>query len=348
MKKIKIAIIFGGNSSEYGVSLQSAYSVISQLAEEKYERILIGITKDGVWNRYYGSPEKILNDQWMEEKCVPAIISPSRDVHGIIEYTENGIKETYIDVAFPVLHGKYGEDGTVQGLIELAGIPLVGCDTLSSALCMDKQKSHKLVEMEGIKTAKSLVFDTEKTEEEIVLGVRSLQYPVFVKPLRAGSSFGITKVLEEESLLEAVRVAYEYDSQIIIEEEINGFEVGCAVLGNHKLIVGEVDEIELEKGFFDFTEKYTLKSSKIHMPARIPMDYAIRIKQTAVKIYEILGCKGFSRVDMFLKEDGEIVFNEVNTIPGFTSHSRYPNMLKGIGYSFEDIIDELVRLAMES
>ena len=347
MKKIKIAIIFGGHSSEYGVSLQSAYSVISHLNEEKYEKILMGITKQGEWYRFYGSPEKIRSDQWMGTECVPAILSPSREVHGIIEFAENGIKQTYVDVAFPILHGKYGEDGTVQGLIELAGIPLVGCDTLSSALCMDKQKSHKLVDMVGIKTAKSLVFDHTFNEVDLVKNVRKLQYPLFVKPLRAGSSFGITKVFEEVSLMEAVRRAYEYDSQIIVEEEIDGFEVGCAVLGNQRLIVGEVDEIELENGFFDFTEKYTLKSSKIHMPARLPMDLAIRIKQMAVKIYEALGCRGFARVDMFLTEEGEIVFNEVNTIPGFTSHSRYPNMLKGIGYSFENIIDELVRLAME-
>ena len=347
MKKIKIAIIFGGHSSEYGVSLQSAYSVISHLNEERYEKILIGITKQGEWYRYYGSAEKIKNDQWIGTECVPAILSPSREVHGIIEFAENDSKQTYVDVAFPILHGKYGEDGTVQGLIELAGIPLVGCDTLSSALCMDKQKSHKLVEMVGIKTAKSEVFDHTFHEVDLIKNVRNLQYPLFVKPLRAGSSFGITKVLEEANLMEAVRRAFEYDSQIIVEEEIEGFEVGCAVLGNQKLIVGEVDEIELENGFFDFTEKYTLKSSKIHMPARLPIDLAIRIKQMAVKIYEALGCRGFARVDMFLTEEGEIVFNEVNTIPGFTSHSRYPNMLKGIGFSFENIIDELVRLAME-
>lgn len=347
MKKIKIAVLFGGRSSEYKVSLQSAYSIISSLDEVKYEKILIGISQEGNWYRYYGEEGSIPKDQWLGEDCIPAIISPSRDIHGLIEFSSKGMKTELIDVAFPVLHGKYGEDGTVQGVLELAGIPIVGCDTLSSALCMDKERSHKVVEKTGVKTAKSVVISSNQSESHIVKEVERISFPVFVKPLRAGSSFGITKVTERKELMNAIKKAAFYDTKIIIEEAVKGFEVGCAVLGNDNLVIGEVDEIELQEGFFDFTEKYTLKTSKIHMPARINLNVAVKIKQVAAKIYRALGCRGFARVDMFLTPEGEIVFNEVNTIPGFTSHSRYPNMLKGVGYSFEKIVDELIRVAME-
>ena len=349
MKKINIAIIFGGCSSEYEVSLQSAYSVIQNLREDIYEKIIIGITKQGEWYRFYGNVDKLLNDSWCNSRdCCKAILSPSREDHGLLEIREKGLKKTRVDVAFPVMHGKNGEDGTLQGLIELAGIPLVGCDTLSSAICMDKDRSHKLVNQVGIRTAKSIVIDREVGEISLYERFPNLKYPVFVKPVRAGSSFGITKVQNERQLTDAVNIAFQYDSEVIIEENIDGFEVGCAILGNKDLIVGEVDEIELTQGFFDYTEKYTLKSSRIHMPARVDLSISAKIKNTAVKIYQILGCKGFARVDMFLTPEGEIVFNEVNTIPGFTSHSRYPGMMKGIGYSYEKVLDELIQLAMNS
>lgn len=349
MKKLKVAVIFGGCSSEYEVSLQSAYSVIQNLKEDTYDKIMIGITKQGEWYRFYGDTEKLLNDSWCNSSdCVKAILSPSRDDHGILEMGEKGIKKTRVDVAFPVMHGKFGEDGTLQGLIELAGIPLAGCGTLSSAICMDKDRSHKLVALAGIRTPRSIVIDREVGETSLYEKCPELQYPVFVKPVRAGSSFGITKVENERQLADAVNVAFQYDSQVIIEETIDGFEVGCAILGNKDLVVGEVDEIELTQGFFDYTEKYTLKSSKIHMPARVDLSISVKIKNAAVKIYQALGCKGFARVDMFLTPEGEIVFNEVNTIPGFTSHSRYPGMMKGIGYSYGKILDQVIDLAVNA
>ena len=174
--------------------------------------------------------------------------------------------------------------------------------------------------------------------------LQGLTYPLFVKPVRAGSSFGITKIYKEDELQTAVKLAFEHDDKVIIEENIDGFEVGCAVLGKNDLIVGRVDEIELADGFFDYTEKYTLKTSKIYMPARMDALCEKRVQETAVAIYKTLGCSGFARVDMFLKPSGEIVFNEVNTIPGFTSHSRYPNMMKGIGISFKEMLDKLIGL----
>ena len=250
-----------------------------------------------------------------------------------------------VDLVFPILHGKNGEDGTLQGIFELAGIPLVGCGTLSSALCMDKDRAHKLVSLAGISVPKSVTFN--RLNIDAVLSNADLTYPLFVKPVRAGSSFGITKVTAQQELKAAVELAFQHDTEVIVEEAIDGFEVGCAVLGTDTLIVGRVDEIELSDGFFDYTEKYTLKTSKIHMPARISPQTEKELQKAAVTIYRTLGCSGFARVDMFLTPSGRIVFNEVNTIPGFTSHSRYPNMMKGIGLSFADMLDKLIGCYIE-
>ena len=348
MEKIKVAIIFGGCSSEYDVSLQSAYSVITNLDAEKYETVLIGIDRQGNWFHYYGDVNRISEDTWNIDPsfCIPAAILPNKDTHGMVEFDKGNLKTTRIDIVFPILHGKNGEDGTIQGLLELAGIPFVGCDALSSALCMDKDRAHKLVALEGIKVPKSVVLLQKLSENEILEQTKQMDFPLFVKPVRAGSSFGITKVYQKEELNKAVSKAFIYDNQVIIEENIDGFEVGCAVLGKDELIVGEVDEIQLTDGFFDYEEKYNLKTSKIHMPARINSNMKDKIKKAAITIYRALGCKGFARVDMFLTPQGEIVFNEVNTIPGFTAHSRYPNMMKGIGIQFGELLDKLIGLGL--
>lgn len=349
MKHKTIAVLFGGRSTEYEVSLQSVCSVIENLNPEKYHVILLGITRQGKWLKYSGDTSRIQNDTWQEHhSCVPAVISPDCNMHGILVIDSGKIMTIPIDVAFPVLHGKNGEDGTIQGLFEMAGIPCVGCGTLSSALCMDKDMAHRLVHLEGIKTPDCIVLYSPISDDELSKRTMRLKYPLFVKPVNAGSSFGITKVFNQNELVEAVSTAFQHDRKVIIEECIDGFEVGCAVLGNETLTIGEVDEIELSQGFFDYTEKYTLKTSKIHMPARIDEETANRIKETAAIIYRSLDCEGYARVDMFLTPKKEIVFNEVNTIPGLTTHSRYPNMLKGIGVTFQQIIDELIKLAIDS
>ena len=348
MDKKTVAVLFGGCSTEYEVSLQSAASVIRSINADKYEIVMLGITREGVWKRYAGPVERISDDTWADHpSCVPAIISPDRAMHGLLALENSKAVVIPIDAAFPVLHGKNGEDGTVQGLLELAGIPCVGCGTLCSAICMDKDIAHRLVELTGIPVPQSVVISSPATADGLLSATAHLQYPLFVKPACAGSSFGVSKVSEPDGLPDAVKAAFEHDSKVVIEQGVEGFEVGCAVLGNDELVVGEVDEIELSRGFFDYTEKYTLKSSSIHMPARIDSDTAVRIKHTATVIYKALGCRGFARVDMFLTPGGEIVFNEVNTIPGFTAHSRYPSMLKGIGMSFETIVDTLISLAVE-
>lgn len=363
----KIAVLFGGCSSEYEVSLESAYAVISHMDREKYEPVLIGITREGKWYLYQGEWEHIPEDTWHRQKeCKPAVVLPDKELHGIMVYGKDKSEYISLDGALPILHGKNGEDGTVQGVLELADIPLIGCNTMSSAVCMDKETAHRLAGTCGVKVPKSLLITEENWKEfqsrnvqqpknqntepgrnvepwkTIENEINALGYPLFVKPLRAGSSFGITKVQSAEQLPIALEHAFSYDKDVIIEEAIEGFEVGCAVLGTEKLTIGEVDEIELSDGFFDYTEKYTLKTTKIYVPARISAGKAEEIKKTAEVIYRGLGCSCFARVDMFLTPDGEIYFNEVNTIPGFTSHSRYPNMMKAAGISFEELLNRLI------
>ena len=342
MKKKKIAVIFGGRSTEYEVSLQSAFSVFENLDPAKYDVVPIGITRRGDWFHYKGQYENIANDTWTQDRydLCPVTVSLSRSQRGLLEQAGDMHTIIHVDLVFPVLHGKNGEDGTLQGIFELAGIPLVGCGVLSSALCMDKDRAHKLVSLAGISVPKSVTFD--RSSMDAVLSNADLAYPLFVKPVRAGSSFGITKIAARQELKAAVELAFRHDAEVIVEEAVDGFEVGCAVLGTDTLTVSRVDEIELSNGFLDYTEKYTLKTSKIHMPARISPQTEKELQKAAVTIYRALGCSGFARVDMFLTPSGRIVFNEVNTIPGLTSHSRYPNMMKGIGLSFADMLDKLI------
>ena len=349
MQKKKIAVIFGGNSTEYEVSLQSAFSVFENINKEKFDIVPIGITRNGDWYHYTGKKEKIANNTWFEdnENLYSVAVSQNRSVKGFIEFKEEKFYIIKVDLIFPVLHGKNGEDGTLQGLFELAGIPVVGCDTLSSALCMDKDRAHKLVSLAGVKVPKSVTFKRSEKNTALKKIETELSYPLFVKPARAGSAFGITKVTKQQELENAIQLAFEHDAEVIVEEAIGGFEVGCAILGIDNLTVGRIDEIELSNGFFDYTEKYTLKTSKIHMPARLSPKEEKRVQETAVAIYKALGCSGFARVDMFYTPSNEIIFNEVNTIPGLTSHSRYPNMMKGIGLSFADMLDKLISLYVE-
>lgn len=349
MQKKKVAVIFGGNSTEYEVSLQSAAAVLQNLDTNKMDVVPIGITREGEWYHYTGAVENIIYNTWFSdyEHLYPVIISQNYSVNGFLELVSGDYVMRRLDFVFPVLHGKNGEDGTLQGLFELAGIPVIGCNTLSSALCMDKDRAHKLVNQAGIAVPEAVAFRRCEKRAAIKEIEENLSYPLFVKPVRAGSSFGVMKVTKQSELNIAIEAAFAYDSEVIVEEAVNGFEVGCAVLGIDELTVGRVDEIELAGGFFDYTEKYTLKTSKIYMPARIDAQTEKRIQETAVAIYRALGCSGFARIDMFYAASGEIVFNEVNTIPGLTSHSRFPNMMKGIGLSFAQMLDELISLYIE-
>lgn len=337
----RILIFFGGCSTEYGVSLQSAHAVLTHLDRSRFEPLLVGITQSGGWLYYAGAPDNIPADRWQGTECVPCTLVLSRGVSHLLLLDGSGTQLSF-DAAFPVLHGKNGEDGTLQGLLELAGIPVIGCGALSSALCMDKDRAHKLAALAGVKVPRSVVFRRSAGMDEIKAAAAKLGYPLFVKPVRAGSSFGITRVTGPEGLPGAAAAAFANDRELLLEEAIPGFEVGCAVLGTDELTVGAVDEIELSQGFFDFEEKYTLKTSAIHCPARIHPLKAAEIQAVAKAIYRALDCKDFARVDLFLTPEEEIVFNEVNTIPGFTAHSRYPNMMKAAGLDFTTLITRII------
>lgn len=344
--KKKIGVIFGGCSPEYKVSLNSSYSVITNINKDKYDVVLIGITKQGDFYLFNGDVEKIKSDTWFNDKdCYKLLIPCSKEDNRLVFVKNNKLEYIKIDACFPVLHGKNGEDGTLQGMLELLDIKFIGCDMLSSTLCMNKYISHKLVESYGIKVANSIVISKyENNTKQINDSINKLKYPLFIKPMRAGSSFGISKIYSKDEIGQALNKAFEYDSEVIVEENVDGIEIGVSILGNKKLYVGKIDEIEISNNFFDYKEKYTLKTSKIHVPARIDKETEIKAKEIAIKIYKILKCKDFARVDLFYTKSGEIYFNEVNTIPGFTTHSRYPNMMKESGINFFELVNKIIDL----
>ena len=349
MQKLNVAVLFGGCSPEYGVSLESAHAVLTHMDRARFNPIPVGISRGGEWFYFHGGIERIARDTWCNPSdCTPAAISPNRGSGRLMLFRPEGVETLHVDAAFPVLHGKNGEDGTVQGLLALAGIPVAGCGVLSSALCMDKDRAHRLVAAAGISVPKSVLLDRPQSLEARLPQIEALALPIFVKPVRAGSSYGIARLENLRGLRAAVGQAFRYDDQVIIEEGVPGFEVGCAVMGNDRLITGEVDEIELAGGFFDFDEKYTLKTSAIHVPARTSPEKAEEIKSAARRIYRILNCRCFARVDMFLTPEGEIVFNEVNTIPGFTAHSRFPSMMRAVGIGLQSVITRAIEWAVIS
>jgi len=341
MDRLKVGIIFGGCFEEHPVSVKSAQQFAKHLDLEKYEPFYIGITKRGVW-KLCDNPDT----NWENGNCRPAMLSPDRSVHGLLVLEQREYKTIRLDMVLPVLHGKLGEDGAIQGLLELSGIPYVGCDIQSSALCMDKSLTYIVVRNAGIATPNFwIVTAGEKVDLD------QLTYPVFVKPARSGSSFGVSKASRKEELLSAVETARQYDSKVLLEEAIVGSEVGCAILGNDPdLIVGEPDRIHLSHGFFKIHQEDDPESGSenatITVPADISAESRLLVKETARIIYRALGCRGLARVDVFLKEDGKVVLNEVNTLPGMTSYSRYPQMMAAAGLPFGEVIDRIVSLTL--
>lgn len=343
-----ILVLFGGCSTEYEVSLQSAHGVLSHLDRSRFTPLTVGITREGRWLRYGGPLSGLETGDWASRPdCVPCALSLDRGGRRLLWLDGSGRSEGF-DAAFPILHGKNGEDGTVQGLLELMDAPIVGCGALSSALCMDKDRSHKLAAMAGVRVPRGHLFRRGAVLPQMTRAAEELGYPLFVKPVRAGSSFGVSRVNGPDQLSAAVWAAFAHDREILLEEAVPGFEVGCAVLGNGELTVGAVDEIQLADGFFDYTEKYNLITSRIHCPARISPEKAAEIQETAKTVYRALDCRVFARVDLFLTPWGEIVFNEVNTVPGFTVHSRYPGMMAAAGWEFGSLITRLIELGVEA
>jgi D-alanine--(R)-lactate ligase len=319
--------------------VKSAREIATSIDTEKYEPCYLGITPSGAW-RLCDDPDT----DW--ESGRPVVLSPDRSVHGLLVLGPEAYETLRLDVVLPVLHGRLGEDGALQGLLELAGIPYVGCDVASSALCMDKSLAYTVAAGAGIATPRHWVVTAEER-----LDTAGLPYPVFVKPARSGSSFGVSKVGSAEELPRALAVAREYDAKILIEEAVVGSEVGCAILGERfGLVTGEVDRVALSHGFFRIHQEASPESGSENatfiVPADIPEGARRLVQETAKRIYRALGCRGLARVDLFLTEDGRVVLNEVNTLPGMTSYSRYPRMMAAAGLPLTEVIDRLVSLAL--
>ena len=352
MNKIRVAVLFGGVSSEHEVSVVSATSVLNNISKEKYDITMIGITKDGRWLEYTGDIADIASMKWENEPARTAVISPDHSHHGLILLDGSNVEIRPIDVFFPVLHGKNGEDGTIQGLFELANIPYVGCDLISSANCMDKALTHTILEDAGIPMAKwdcVTLRDMENFDELAEKMEAHLGYPMFVKPANAGSSVGVSKAKDRAQLKEACYVALKEDRKAIVEEFIDGREVENAVLGNEAPEASHVcGEITPLVEFYTYDAKYNDASTELHLPAKISDELNAEIRRTAEKAYSAIGCSGLSRVDFFVKRDGSgIILNEINTLPGFTSISMYPKLREASGEAYPVLLDKLIALALE-
>jgi D-alanine-D-alanine ligase len=343
-RKIRVGVIFGGKSAEHEVSLQSAKNIIEALDRNKYEVVLIGIDKDGRWYLIQDSgyllnendPRLIrLADTNEEVGLIPG--RRSNQLINISKHQSIG----KIDVIFPVLHGPYGEDGIVQGLLRLANIPFVGADVLGSAIGMDKDVMKRLFREAGIPTAKFLVFNRSSISAIDFDEVKNqLGSPVFIKPANLGSSVAISKVKSKDELDEAVKLAFEYDNKILIEEYIEGREIECSVLGNEEPLASLPGEILPQHEFYSYEAKYIdEKGAILEIPVKLPKDVTEQIQDYAIKAFKVLCCEGMARVDIFLKDDNEVFVNEINTIPGFTQISMYPKLWEASGLSYSELID---------
>ncbi|MDX3005095.1 D-alanine--(R)-lactate ligase [Kribbella solani] len=347
MSRLKIGILFGGASEEHPVSVKSAQQVAEQLDLDKYEPYYVGITQSGAW--------RLCDGPSLSGESRSAILSPDRNVRGLLVLESDRLgsrirqgqySTVNLDVILTVLHGKQGEDGAIQGLLELSGIPYAGCGIQSSVLSIDKALTYLVARYAGVATPDFWTVSADETIDAAQLG-----YPVFVKPARSGSSFGVSKVERAEELPAAIETARQYDTKVLIEAAVVGSEVGCAILGNElDLTVGEVDHIKLTHGFFKIHQETSPETGSENsipiVPADIPAAARTLVRETAQTVYRALGCRGLSRVDLFLKEDGSVVLNEVNTLPGLTSYSRYPRMMAAAGFPLSEVIDRLVSLAL--
>ncbi len=350
MSKIRVGIIFGGRSVEHEVSLQSAKNVIASIDRDKYEVVLIGMDKEGGWHLTdetgyllnETNPKLIaLNKTGNELALVPG--ESSKQLMDIKKEKSIG----RIDVVFPVLHGTFGEDGTIQGMLKLADIPFVGAGVLGSAVGMDKDVAKRLLRDAGIRIADFITLRKE-ADADFKKARARLGLPLFIKPANMGSSVGVSKVCDEEEFLAGIRKAFEYDTKVLVEECIKGREIECSVLGNDDPIVSVPGEIIPSHEFYSYEAKYIdEKGALLEIPAKLSEKEIAEFREVAKKVYETLNCEGMARVDFFLKESGEIIVNEINTIPGFTRISMYPKLWEASGISYSELIDRLIGLALE-
>ena len=353
MNKLSVCVLFGGISPEHEVSLRSAQSVLNNMDKEKYDIYPVGITKAGKWIFFASKDYELLPDGSWETAVgnCPAAISPVRG-QGLLLFGNNTVKQQHLDVVFPVLHGENGEDGSMQGLLKLAGIAYVGPHVAASAVSMDKTLTKLVADQAGIRQAKwKLVWrgDLEHNPERVLDQVEgTFDYPVFVKPAGTGSSVGVSKVKNRVELLEALEQAAKFDRKVLVEEFIHGREVEVAVLGNETPQASICGEIDSGADFYDYDAKYITDTSTAYVPARISELAQEQVRNAAVGIYSAIGCQGLSRVDFFVPYEGEeVVFNEINTLPGFTSISMFPKLFAASGIPYGQLIDELLSYAME-
>ena len=354
MGKLNVCVLFGGISPEHEVSLRSAESVLQNLDPEKYNIIPVGITRDGDWILYGGTDySQLPTGQWLEHPDNRrAAISPIRG-QGLLLFEGDCVVRELVDVVFPVLHGENGEDGAMQGLLQMAGIPYVGPHVAESAVAMDKTLTKLVADNAGVpQAAWQLVraADLRSRMEQILAQIENkFSYPVFVKPAGTGSSVGVSKAMDRAQLEQALQKAGAFDDKILVEEFIHGREVEVAVMGNDSPMASICGEIDSGAEFYDYDAKYVTDTSVAYIPARIDEEVAEQVRDQAVKVYRAIGCKGLSRVDFFVTyEENRIVFNEINTLPGFTSISMYPKLFAASGIPYGELLDQLLTLALEA
>lgn len=350
-QKLNLLVLFGGQSSEHDVSCLSAASILRNIKRDSINMLTVGITQGGKWILTRATPEQIADGSWEGlSGNRSGVLSPDHSQPGIRTLLGEQLP---VDCVFPVLHGRYGEDGTIQGLLDLAGIPYIGSGVLASAACMDKAVTKSIIDKAGIRQAAYATTDRYRFASGPTEVIRDIcdtlnhRFPLFVKPANAGSSVGISKVWDTVQLFDGIRIAAKEDHKVLVEEGIEGRELEVAVLGNRKPQASPVGEIIASNEFYDYEDKYINNMSRTEI-VRDLSDSAIReIQGTAVRIYEAMGCRGLARVDFFLKRDGTLVFNEINTMPGFTTISMYPKLWEAGGVGYSDLIDILIDLAME-
>jgi D-alanine-D-alanine ligase len=351
-RKLRVAILFGGKSAEHEISIISAKNIFDAIDKKKYEVVLIGIDKRGRW--YLNDDARLLQRvttpkpiKFNHESNALALV-PGNNAKQWVRLSGRGNQKP-VDVVFPVLHGTFGEDGTVQGLLKLADIPFVGAGVLGSAVGMDKDAMKRLLRDAGIPIAKFLVFDRAGQDQiDFAAVTRELGLPLFVKPANLGSSVGIGKAKNEPEFLKAVKDAFRYDQKILVEECIVGREIECSVLGNERPIASVPGEIVTRHEFYSYEAKYLDENgARLEIPAKLPLRVMEEIQQVAIKTFKALCCEGMARVDFFLRDDKEVIVNEINTIPGFTKISMYPKLWEASGLSYTELIDRLIQLALE-
>lgn len=346
--KQTICVLFGGNSSEHEVSCVSAGNVVSQLDRERFEVLTVGIDKQGSWFLTSAAPDEIKSGAWVNCHNKACILSPCPKHRGLLVFNKNGdTAVTHVDVVFPVLHGKNGEDGTVQGLLELAAIPYVGPGVLGSSLCMDKAMAKDVLQYHGIRVTEGFCvrrgYDVAAVHSQIEA---SFGYPVVIKPSRAGSSVGVVSVQNSTMLAEALQTAAAEDDKILVERAVDAREVECAVLGTTDAPQASCPGEIVKEGMYDYATKYQKNTARLEIPADVTAEQAETIRNLACRAFTATECRGLARVDFFIdRKSGEILLNEINTLPGFTDISMYPMLWKASGLSYTELLTRLIELA---